>query len=106
MFGSSFVISYILKFLAGKGLEYIQAFSEAHKAEVEAYVKAHVPSVLADAAWKVVELVWDELLVAAKMLADQLIGGVSHDVAVAHAVSSMAPAVEKAQAELHSKGMV
>lgn len=103
MFGSSYMISLILKFIVEKGIDYLNAFSEAHKAEVEAYVKGHVPAVLAGPAWAVVSALWEEILVAAKLYADMLLAGNSQASSLSAAMAHVAPAAVKVHQDLSMK---
>lgn len=93
MFGNSFIVGMILKFVAQKGLDFIKDFSADKKDEVEAWVKDLVkPDALDNVVWGAVEKVWDTLLAAASVLAGRLIEGVNQDKALAEAVASVKPA--------------
>ena len=92
MFGNSFIVGMVLKFLAEKGVAYLEDLSKAHKAEAEAWIKELVkPDSLDEPVWKAVETVWDVILAAAKVLAGRLVSGVNKDQALAQAVAEVKP---------------
>lgn len=97
MFGNSFILGMVLKFLAEKGVAYLEDLSQQHKAEAEAWIKELVkPDVLDEPIWKAVETVWDVVLAAAKVLAGRVASGVNQDHALAAAVAEVKPHYLKA----------
>jgi len=78
MFGKSFIVSLVLKFIAGKGMDWLKDLSKDHKAEAKAYVEGLIPGTKFDAlVWGIVEKVWDSILMAAEQLVKSLIEGES-----------------------------
>lgn len=106
MFGSSFLISWILKFISGKGLEWLKNLSNDHKAEAKSYIFSLIPGDAFDElVWNVIEKVWDSILVAAEQLINSLIEGQSlsgeakamhEEKALAQAVLMVQPAAKSA----------
>lgn len=90
MFGKSFILSMVLKYVAGKGLEWLEELSAEKKVEVEKYIKDLVsPDWLDQPVWSLVNSAWDALLVVAKSLAQQLVDGADADKALASSVASL-----------------
>lgn len=92
MFGSSFLISMALKFLAEKGLVYLEQESAIVKPQVEAWIKSVVhPDVLDPIIWGAINSIWELVMGAAKVLASELEAGKDPSSALASAVGSLKP---------------
>lgn len=99
MFGSSFLLSMALKFLAEKGLAMLEQESAILKPEAEAALKAIIhPEVLEPVIWGAISSIWDMVMGAAKVLAVALEDGKDPASALAAAVASLKPHMEAALA--------
>jgi len=68
MFGKSFGTALVIRYLLQQGLPYLEAFSDAKKIEVKAWVEHQVPGDLFDAAvWSVIDKAWDLIVAAVKV---------------------------------------
>lgn len=103
MFGQSFILSMALKFLAEKGIAFIEEQGAHLKPQAEAWVKSVVyPDALDPIIWGAINSIWELVMGAAKVIASEVVAGKDISSAIAAALGSLKPHM-LAAVEAHSQ---
>ena len=105
MFGQSFLISLVVRYLLQMGLPFLENFTAEKKALVKDWVYKQIPGSWADpVAWGIIESLWDVIISVAKLELGKrgvVVMGAGHPEvwpALGSAVSALSEPVKAAQA--------